>query len=386
MEAVILRNGFAVRTINLINPKNAIDGFLSSFKINSIDEITNSLVTREYTYLTTNDISGISDEKIEFSGISGYYEVDAYANFMSSPTQYGFDKLNTTYRFDNKFIDAETDDNIQVEIVYIGEPPMGYYYYRKYNFTHIKGKNYLKKDNAYELDLTLMGTPSTPNHIDGTPVSNGFYDRHIAQLSTVVGADKFQYSLNTVRCAIRIEQIESEIFPILLYNPPSQTFDLSNIINLTNDLSNHWKDKVCYESFNLLSAKNYNNILVNFFYACFRNQDIIKNSNQEDRLRYLLQALPTSISSILPVPFFIATLKSIINKKDIDENEIDAIIKIVMSFNENDPVKIDDFLENLISQKNSIIIEQTIRENNFVGSQNTSILRDKQTLYEAVIA
>lgn len=371
MDVVILRNGNAVKTTNITDIYQTIYGFLSSFKASQ----------KDYSYFTHEDL----DSNSSLKGIpltAGYYEVDAYSAYILKPSEDEFKKLKDNFSFDTKFISADPDQAIQVSISHIASPYTNFYSYVTYTFQHVKGTNYLDKKNLRYLDRTLMGNPSAPAINPGSSLQNSFYTRHISHITDVPDDYKNQYAQYTIYSTLRVGMIVRDIFPILLFNP-NNTFVLTNVTTAISQITDNWNTNNCFENFSAESARSYNSHLIGFYTACFKNQKLIKEANQDKRMTYVIQAVPDEAAYLIPNEFMINALKAIANKPkdDIESNDLELIIKIVMSFDENNPSKIDGFLDGLVSNLYSLTLNSDY-ENDFGDAHDGVFRREKVTLFE----
>ncbi|HKX87293.1 MAG TPA: hypothetical protein VJL37_11525 [Flavobacterium sp.] len=375
MDVVILRNGNAVKTSNITDVHLNIYGFLSTFKASG----------KDFSYFTHEDLDSDSSlKKIPLT--AGYYEVDAYSAYIVKPSEAEFKKLKDNFSFGSKFIPADSGQTIQVKIAHIASPYTDFYSYVMYTFQHVKGKNYLDKGNLRYLDITLMGNPSAPAINPGSSLQNNFYTRHIAHITDIPDDHKNEYAEYTIYSTLRIDMIVRDIFPILLFNP-NNTLVLTDITTAISQITNNWNTNNCFENFSAESARSYRSHLLGFYSACFKNQKLIKEANLDKRMTYVIQAIPDEAAYLIPNEFMINVLKTIANKpKDnIESNDLELIIKIVMSFDENNPSKIDGFLNALVSNLYSLTLNSEY-EDDFGDAHEGVFKREKVTLFERLFS
>jgi len=357
MEAVITKSGLAVRKSGLSSLVFDIYGLLSSFK---------DFNQKQVIYLNVSNFSEESSEK----ALPGYYYQDEYALYMNNPSGYTIDKLikNHTYK---AFINAEIDDTIQVEIIST-ESRDNFYNYNEYNFKHLeRSRNYLLDIYSQTLNPVYIGTGIPKTKLLHQTAKSFFY-KQMSLFDSVPDDQKNNYFEYVVRCALRINTINRDIFAILLSpvnqsNLPSPE-DLSLIETLINSLNSKWETEVILTNnpIKLLpDIINYYKILVNFYINCFSNQKYLKDSGFIVRLQYFINVLDIDLLSTINSVYKIKLLKILaddFNDKNLklEPSQLSkAIVKISDSFKEDQTTQIDIFLEGLL--KSSIEIKENER-------------------------
>jgi len=95
----------------------------------------------------------------------------------------------------------------------------------------------------------------------------------------------------------------------------------------------------------------YNKALINFYFKCYQIQDIIASYPENIRLQYLLEVLPSSALSAIPIEYIIVALKNLINANRLDEKDQRYAVRLIIAVREQNA---DEFLDYLLERQNGV--------------------------------
>lgn len=387
MEALILKNGKAVKSTNLTNCKFSIeDGMLVSF--------TSQSQNRKVCYFDESDFNNeIISKNINFK--ADYYFVDEYATFSSSPTEYNFSNFLKKGNY-NDFVFADNDNEIKIRIISTNDLN-AIYKYANYTFNHNINNNYL-----LNIDGTIGFNPilydNNPEIIAITPssISSDFFDNHKSSINN----DAVFYK-KIVICCVRIDMIIEDIFSI--YNENLIPNDeVSNLVtSFLNSFEDRWRTSVFYDNLDSHVIKinkidSLANALITFYAYSFQFQKDIKVSNSLNKLKWLSYlAHPVILTTVNPY-YKIKLLSNIANSISTNESSgqkefsIKTILSLIDSFVEenNNSNNIDIFLEKMVDEENGVIINLEVEKENespsFITTNNHVDNRNKISLFEFI--
>lgn len=337
-EAVILRNGTAVRKTGINKPEFNINGYLSSFENNE---------NRKYSYFVKKDFR--SDKYEQSAAQSGYYDIVEYALHMAHPKveRYWLSNLIDKHKF-KEFEKAVKDDDIAVSIILIEEPYTNFYAKSVYKFKHKESTLNYKKNGI--LDTSLMGTPERKSSKQGDSAS-GFFEKHIQFVKDIDDNRKNEFVEAVVKTSLRIGMVENEIFPILT-EPSTACSDMKQIQNTITSLQKDWKNSILFTKVSIDKVLEYRKALSDLYSNVFRNQEDIKKGSCTDRIESLMKVLPKNSLLALDVPIKVKALKNLVkNGRDISDAEEEYALKIINSVDIDKQNDVNEFLVSLIFEK-----------------------------------
>ncbi|WP_158728095.1 MULTISPECIES: hypothetical protein [unclassified Flavobacterium] len=380
-SVAILRDGRPVRTLLYDNPLFDIDGFLVEFtKGGNPPEV--------YRYLQQSDFK-IEDRKK--SNLEGYYNESIYLKYIQKVDPVPSIDLLTKYNFE-KDLATERED-ITVSTVDFNEPFNYFYNNKEFTFKielaiDNKGiRNYLKpiiedlKLIDYKINTGTTVGVVTLNNQSNNP-GGYFYKKNFGDFVnawTISDIQKSRFKKIMSLIIFKIRRINEKIIPIIAnnthffdkemqvadgiiaYNDP--IYGLTDLEKLLFDLKRGWGyyyaplDPTAFPLkenfdavFNSLSTYDdyfkYYTGLVNFYNTCYRTKNLATYRSDE-KLRYLLQILPSSALGILPYPLIIAAIKGLM-KSVLDQDLQRFMVRLVLSVT---TVHANEFLDFLLEKE-----------------------------------
>jgi len=349
-QAVVLSKGNEIVKIkNFKEPKFSIDGKVSSFLSNDGDP---------YIYCQEIEANNLGIDNIE-SLSDGYYSEDIYLEYKNKSTQSNFSKLAIS-SFHKFFIPAESGDRIQVKKINFFSPydsPNNLTKWKVYELIFQLNTNFLNIDGS-------IIEPSNPNdffeedlniHIQARNFYFSNIQHAINETDLIL---QFKKVIILTKITININNIIREIFPL---------FNDATFNEFKDSQTSYWAGNIFTDS----SETVLNNYLINvrlFYKLEYENKRKYTTNtiSADDKFYYFALCLSTQALSILVPENKVRLLKSIyINKlspnfeKEAAEN---LVIRISLSFYENQVTQINTFLEKLVTNLEDVNDKKVLYE------------------------
>jgi hypothetical protein len=339
-NAAVLRDSRIIQTTNLTGKRFDLFGFLVEFTIKQ------SNIT--YIFVDQRDLDPADLDDLNPTKLSSpqYYAKTEFLKYLDK-TKYLKD-LYTADRLKNSdIILAADDDDVVVQRLHTSAPE--YAAFGSVEIYSVKKSDITVKDNE-EIQFINDSIPTIKTIPNISPVSLLFYQARTDIIMSFSDPDERKEVAYTVaNIALMINMINRDIFNGVFKDSGTE---IANYITAQN---NEWSLNAVSDNPTLPQLRLYYRGLSSFYRDVYKNQLEISRAGNQERLYWLMSILSQGALTVLPLQTKIDLLLFLEKNKlkDSEENEKDEslVIRVLLSFNENNVDDIDELVEALIEKK-----------------------------------
>lgn len=340
--AAILYGGQVVKVGNLSGTSfHYQSGFLMGFILNGA----------KYTYCYPSDFRIEDQGTINADG--GYYQEAKFLSYLAKTIS-----LNDLPAYKLKSTDlanAEKGDIVNVHTLYLVSPYTDFCKYSNYTWTY--DPDVIPIDGSGNIIFPSGTPPTVPVSLNVNALS--FYNHNIGLInSSDYTDDKDQGAYYLALCALEINMINRDIFPLFNQSTDLQTYILNQ--------NAEWSGGTIFNQPTLEDIMQYYESLRNFYRAAYANQLFIAGSPANTKVFWLASVLSANSLSVFPIDLKLTILSQVVDIMTTDyENDApsnpflqiadvgpEIILNIVDSIT-IDPTQSDYFLKQLLNTKYS---------------------------------
>ncbi|MBS1520283.1 MAG: EndoU domain-containing protein [Bacteroidetes bacterium] len=340
--AAILYGGQVVKVGNLSGTSfHYQSGFLMSFILNKA----------KYTYCYPSDFR-IDDQGTKYAN-GGYIQEAEFLKYLADPKL--LSGLSAYRLKSTDLANAEKGDIVNVHTLYLVSPYTDFCKYSNYTWTY--DPDVTPIDGSGNIIFPSGTPPTVPVSLNVNALS--FYNHNIGLInSSDYTDDKDQGAYYLALCALEINMINRDIFPLFNQSTDLQTYILNQ--------NAEWSGGTIFNQPTLEDIMQYYESLRNFYRAAYANQLFIAGSPANTKVFWLASVLSANSLSVFPIDLKLTILSQVVDIMTTDyENDApsnpflqiaavgpEIILNIVDSIT-IDPTQSDYFLKQLLNTKYS---------------------------------